>query len=98
MNLLLYTKARMKLARRPGNPTVAEPNCPWGVTDVGATDADDMDIALPDDLFAELGYFGALDADEADAGATDDDAQPDGEFDSLFAAFAGPAFGALRQA
>ncbi len=85
MNLLLYTEARMKLARHPGKPTVAELDCPW----------DDMDITLPDSLFAELGYFGALDTDEAGADATDD-AHPDSEFDSLFAAFAEPMFGALR--
>lgn len=89
MNLLLYTEARMKLARRPGKPTVAELDCPW----------DDMDAALPDDLFAELGYFGALDMDEAGAGTDPtDDSHPDSEFDSLFAAFAGPAFGAFHQA
>lgn len=85
MNLLLYTEARKKLARHPGKPTVAEPDCPWG----------DMDAALPDDLFAELGYFGALDTDEAGTDATDD-ARPDSEFDSLFAAFAEPVFSALH--
>ncbi|HRO25106.1 MAG TPA: hypothetical protein PLR07_12520, partial [Promineifilum sp.] len=74
-------------ARHPGKPTVAELDCPW----------DDMDITLPDSLFAELGYTGALDTDEAGAGPTDDP-HLDSEFDSLFAAFAEPMFGALRQA
>jgi len=56
-----------------------------------------MGVTLPDSLFAELGYTGALDTDEAGAGPTND-LHSDSEFDSLFAAFAEPVFGALRQA
>ena len=87
MNLLLYTEARMKLVRRDEEPTTVQPT---GLLD-------DMDITLPDSLFAELGYTGALDTDEAGAGPTNV-LHSDSEFDSLFAAFAEPVFGALRQA
>ncbi len=57
MNLLLYTEATMKLARQDGEPTTAQPTGLW----------DDMDITLPDSLFEELGYTGALDGEPAEA-------------------------------
>ncbi|MBP6786265.1 MAG: hypothetical protein KA170_01650 [Candidatus Promineofilum sp.] len=68
MNLLLYTEARMKLAQRDDQPATARPAGVW----------DAMDVTLPDSLFEELGYFGALEADEA----ADDDL--DDLFDVLF--------------
>ena len=57
MNLLLYTEAKMKLAQRDGERTTARQDGLWG----------DMDITLPDSLFEELGYTGALDGEPAEA-------------------------------
>jgi len=85
MNLLLYTEARMKLVRRDEEPTTVQPTGLW----------DDMGVTLPDSLFEELGYFGAIDVHGADA-CSIDDADPNNEFDSLFAAFAEPVFGVLH--
>lgn len=85
MNLLLYIEARMKLARRDGKPTATQPTGLW----------DDMDVTLPDSLFEELGYFGAIDTNGADA-CPITDANPDSDFDSLFAAFAESVFGVLH--
>jgi len=62
MNLLLYTEAKMKLAQRDGGPTTARQDGLWG----------DMDITLPDSLFEELGYTGALDEEPAEAAAEED--------------------------
>lgn len=60
MNLLLYTESRIALAR-------------LNKGDCGAPELDtlpfDLAQALPDSLFEELGYYGALDED----GQTADD-------------------------
>jgi len=74
MNLLLYTEAKMKLAQRDGEPATARPDGLW----------DDMDITLPDSLFEELGYTGALDEEPAEAAGEE-------RFDELIRLWAEPA-------
>jgi hypothetical protein len=60
MNLLLYTEARQTLAQRRARLNAGLPR---------HSDCDP--VSLPDSLFAELGYFGALEElhDGATAGA-----------------------------
>lgn len=68
MNLLLYAEARNTLARQRGeSPPTRFPNL-WNATE----------MTLPDSLFEELGYFGALGEDEAA------DADGDDSMDELF--------------
>ena len=68
MNLLLYVEAQNTLAQLRGSKprTDQAPLYP------------DMAVGLPDELFEELGYFGALETDEAA------DADLDDSFDALF--------------
>jgi hypothetical protein len=54
MNLLLYAEARNTLARQQGERIPARLPTIWNATE----------MALPDSLFEELGYYGALDEDE----------------------------------
>jgi hypothetical protein len=51
MNLLLYIEARQTLARQRGETSVARP--------VGSGEPEPLP-ALPDALFEELGYYGAI--------------------------------------
>lgn len=74
MNLLLYTEAKMKLARRHGEQTAARLSGLWN----------DMDIALSDSLFEELGYTGALDNEPSEEEGED-------ALDDLFRYWAEPA-------
>ena len=76
MNLLLYAEAKNTLARQRGEGT--PPHLPnlWTATE----------MALPDFLFEELGYFGAIEEEDA-VDAADDDS-----IDELFRYLAEPAF------
>lgn len=74
MNLLLYTEAKMELARRGGEPPAARMSGLWN----------DMDITLPDSLFEELGYTGALDEEQSGEDSED-------SLDNLFLSWAEPA-------
>lgn len=79
MNLLLYTESKHILARQRGEPVQTTQGKP---TDIWNTE---QLPSLPDSLFEELGYFGALDEDEAD--------KPEEEsgFEELFHWLAEPA-------
>lgn len=55
MNLLLYAESRTILARTSGDSTPAHPSGPTTF---------DLSISLPDSLFEELGYFGALEEEQ----------------------------------
>ena len=68
MNLLLYVEAKNTLAQLRG----AQPR-----TNHAPLYAN-MAVGLPDEIFEELGYFGALETDEAA------DADLDDSFDALF--------------
>ncbi|MCA9867548.1 MAG: hypothetical protein KIS95_08185 [Anaerolineae bacterium] len=68
MNLLLYAEARHTLARQRGE-TPRTDRAPL---------FQDMAAGLPDEIFEELGYFGALDEEEAAEIDLDD------SFDVLF--------------
>lgn len=86
MNLLLYAESKFIIAHRQGEPL------PVGLSHLWTAD---LPPALPDALFEDLGYHGALDkgsADNCPTGVVDDD----DDFNSLFAPFAEPAFGARR--
>ena len=74
MNLLLYTEAKMKLARRQGEATAARLTGLWN----------DTDITLPDSLFEELGYFGAVEEEPAET-------EDDDSIEALINAWAEPA-------
>lgn len=85
MNLLLYAESKFIIARRQGEPL------PAGLSHLWTADPPPV---LPDALFAELGYHGALEA-SAPAGEPGDD-DGDDDFDSLFADFTASVFGASR--
>lgn len=74
MNLLLYAESKFILARLMGEPIPAGSSRLW---------AADPPPALPESLFAELGYFGALDAPRPEPAATADEADLDELFASL---------------
>ena len=74
MNLLLYTEAKMKLARQHGKPTGARLTGVWN----------DIDISLPDSVFEELGYPGALDQNPSEE-------EGDEALDEIFRTWAEPA-------
>ena len=74
MNLLLYIEARQTLARQRGEMYAA---CPAG------TGGPEPLPALPDALFEELGYYGAIDSEETRESDPDD-------LDDLFQRFAEP--------
>lgn len=64
MNLLLYTQSRISLSRLRDVPTSGDSPI-WGNIDA---------MTLPDSVFEELGYFGALDeTDEIEASGPDAD-------------------------
>ena len=84
MNLLLYAEARISLSRQRGAPalhdtTSVRANSLWG--NVNA-------MTLPDSLFEELGYFGALDTSES---AESGDIEGDDAFGELFHTWVEPA-------
>lgn len=74
MNLLLYTEAKMKLARRLGEVTTTRPTGLWN----------DTDVTLPDSLFEELGYFGAVEKEPTEP-------EDDDSIEDLINAWAEPA-------
>lgn len=85
MNLLLYAESKFIIARRQGEPL------PAGLSHLWTADPPPV---LPDALFAELGYHGALEetTPSGEPAATDDE----DDFDSLFANFTASVFGASR--
>jgi len=85
MNLRLHAESKFIIAYRQGEPLPVGSSHLWTV---------DLPPALPDALFEELGYHGALDSCSTHNCPTD--VAGDDDFDSLFAPFAEPAFGAPR--
>lgn len=79
MNLLLYTEARISLSRRHGAPAPVESTPLWDHIEA---------MTLPDSLFVELGYFGALETLEATESG---DTEGDDAFDELFRTWVEPA-------
>lgn len=57
MNLLLYAEARKILTRPPAEILPSGPAGQWISAQV---------TLLPDEIFEEMGYYGALPADESD--------------------------------
>lgn len=57
MNLLLYAESKYTLARANGEPVT---------THAARLALHDLAPILPDSLFEELGYFGALDEDDTE--------------------------------
>lgn len=84
MNLLLYAEARISLSRQRGAPalhdtTPVRANSLWG--NVNA-------MTLPDSLFEELGYYGALESPESPESG---DKEGDDAFEELFRTWGEPA-------
>jgi len=86
MNLSLYIESKFIVSHLQGEPLPAGSSHLWLA---------ESPPSLPDALFEELGYFGALDEEphEAYHAAAD---EPEGDYASLFAVFAEPALSVAR--
>ena len=84
MNLLLYAEARISLSRQHGAPAPHDSAPLWTNPLWGNIEA----MTLPDSLFEELGYFGALDTPEA---AESGETEGDDAFGELFRTWVEPA-------